>query len=235
VTKMDPNARADGACAVCGKTFAYLDLVQASHVRPGLAALILAEHPGWSEKSVVCKPDLARYRRSAVEKVLAGEGGPIGPLEHQVLDSLDSGQPLSRAPVQTGPGTFGQRMADRVASFGGSWTFILAFLAVLVMWIAVNAVRLLAAPFDPFPFILLNLVLSCVAALQAPVIMMSQGRKEEKDRARAENDYQVNLKAELEIRQLQDRIDHELARQAQVLANLLQSQLAIEALIKART
>lgn len=99
--------------------------------------------------------------------------------------------------------TLGQRVADKVASFGGSWTFIILFFSILVGWIILNAFILSQKPFDPYPFILLNLVLSCLAAIQAPIIMMSQNRQEEKDRERAEHDYLINLKAELEIRNLQ--------------------------------
>lgn len=214
-------------CAVCGRNFAPSDMQTWHDVRPGISALIAADVPGWAKGAAICKPDMARFRRLYVERMLADERGEIGLLEHQVLESIESGQPVSRAPVDAEPATFGQRMADRVASFGGSWTFILAFLAVLVTWITINAVGLLTAPFDPFPFILLNLVLSCVAALQAPVIMMSQGRKEDKDRARAESDYRVNLKAELEIRQLHEKIDHQLARQWDRLAEMQQIQIEI--------
>ncbi|MGH9492553.1 MAG: DUF1003 domain-containing protein [Terriglobales bacterium] len=103
--------------------------------------------------------------------------------------------------------TFGERIADRVASFGGSWTFILLFGFILVSWMAVNAYLLAAHPFDPYPFILLNLGLSALAALQAPVIMMSQNRQATKDRLKADLDYQVNLKAELEVAQVHGKID----------------------------
>lgn len=103
--------------------------------------------------------------------------------------------------------TFGERIADRVAVFGGSWTFILTFGAILVSWMSMNAYLLAAHPFDPYPFILLNLVLSALAALQAPVIMMSQNRQATKDRLKADLDYQINLKAELEVAQLHGKID----------------------------
>jgi uncharacterized membrane protein len=106
------------------------------------------------------------------------------------------------------PATFGERVADRVAAFGGSWRFIISFGIVLLGWILINSVWLIRTPpFDPYPFILLNLVLSCLAALQAPVIMMSQNRQEAKDRQRAQNDYLINLKAELEIRSLHQKLD----------------------------
>lgn len=99
--------------------------------------------------------------------------------------------------------SFGQRMADRVASFGGSWSFIITFCVIMFIWICLNTFALLTRPFDPYPFILLNLVLSCIASLQAPIIMMSQNRQEEKDRLRAQHDYLINLKAEMEIRNIQ--------------------------------
>ena len=109
--------------------------------------------------------------------------------------------------------TFGQRTADTIAKFAGSWAFIFSFTGVLVLWMIVNAVLALKA-FDPYPFILLNLVLSCVAAIQAPLIMMSQNRQEEKDRRRAENDYKVNLKTEIMIEDLYDKVNAILARQS---------------------
>ena len=109
--------------------------------------------------------------------------------------------------------TLGQRAADAIAKFAGSWAFIFSFTGVLILWMAVN-VLLAAKAFDPYPFILLNLVLSCVAAIQAPLIMMSQNRQEEKDRRRAENDYKVNLKTEIMIEVLFDKVTAILARQA---------------------
>src|SRR4029077_12591218 len=109
--------------------------------------------------------------------------------------------------------TFGEHVADNVAKFGGSWRFIISFGVVLVLWIIINSIVLLRKPFDPYPFILLNLVLSCLAAIQAPVIMMSQNRQEAKDRLRSEHDYMVNLKAELEIRHLHAKMDQLLTHQ----------------------
>jgi uncharacterized membrane protein len=119
----------------------------------------------------------------------------------------------------------GQRVADKVATFGGSWTFILSFLAFLLLWIAANAFILMNKGFDPYPFILLNLILSCLAALQAPVIMMSQNRQEEKDRERARNDYMVNLKSELEIRLLHEKLDHLILHQEQSLIEIQRVQI----------
>ncbi|WP_136666815.1 DUF1003 domain-containing protein [Flavobacterium sp. H122] len=123
--------------------------------------------------------------------------------------------------------TFGQRVADRVADFGGSWTFILSFLFFLLVWIIFNAYFLLNDGFDPYPFILLNLILSCIAALQAPIIMMSQNRQEEKDRERAKKDFQINLKAEQEIRILQRKLDHILEHQHQEMLKIQEMQIKL--------
>ncbi len=111
--------------------------------------------------------------------------------------------------------TLGQRAADTIAKFAGSWAFIFSFAGVLILWMVVNAI-LATKAFDPYPFILLNLVLSCVAAIQAPLIMMSQNRQEEKDRHRAENDYKVNLKTEIMIEDLYDKVNSILAKQLQI-------------------
>ncbi|HSA81745.1 MAG TPA: DUF1003 domain-containing protein, partial [Geminicoccaceae bacterium] len=116
---------------------------------------------------------------------------------------------------------------DAIAAFGGSWTFILLFGAVILVWVLINAVALLARPFDPYPFILLNLVLSCLAAVQAPIIMMSQNRQEARDRLRSENDYRVNLKAELEIRHLHEKLDHLLQHQWERLMEIQQIQIEL--------
>ena len=137
----------------------------------------------------------------------------LGELERRILDKVLRRQTVARDTVAEFERRlgFGERLADRIASFGGSWTFIAIFVAVMLAWIVLNVLR--PAGFDPYPFILLNLVLSCLAALQAPVIMMSQRRQEAQDRRRAENDYQINLKAELELRQLHEKIDHQLTHQ----------------------
>ncbi len=123
---------------------------------------------------------------------------------------------ISVNPEKDKPDTVGQRAADRIAKFAGSWGFILSFIAVLAGWMTCNILMATKA-FDPYPFILLNLVLSCVAAIQAPLIMMSQNRQEEKDRRRAENDYKVNLKTEIMIEDLHDKLNRVLARQEIIL------------------
>ena len=121
--------------------------------------------------------------------------------------------------------TFGQKVADKVAAFGGSWTFIISFFVFILLWIGVNVYFLTNKGFDPYPFILLNLILSCLASLQAPIIMMSQNRQEEKDRERAKKDYMINLKSELEIRMLDDKIDHLVMHQQQELIEIQKVQI----------
>ncbi|OIN60635.1 DUF1003 domain-containing protein [Arsenicibacter rosenii] len=121
------------------------------------------------------------------------------------------------------PLTFGERLADKVADFGGSWTFIITFALIIFGWIALNSFILYKQAFDPYPYILLNLMLSCLAALQAPVIMMSQNRQETKDRQRAQNDYLVNLKAEIEVRTLNEKLE----AMSQLLEEMKQQQQAL--------
>ena len=131
--------------------------------------------------------------------------------DEEVLNLLADSK-ISESPA-TEKYTLGQRAADAIAKFAGSWAFIFAFTGVLILWMVINTI-LAADAFDPFPFILLNLVLSCVAAIQAPLIMMSQNRQEEKDRRRAENDYKVNLKTEIMIEDLHDKVNAILAKQS---------------------
>jgi uncharacterized membrane protein len=121
--------------------------------------------------------------------------------------------------------TTGDRIADKVASFGGSWTFIISFFIFLLAWMFLNFWMLHNKGFDPYPFILLNLILSCLAAIQAPIIMMSQNRQEDKDRDRAEHDYKINLKAELEIKLLSEKIDHLLVHQNKKLLEIQEMQI----------
>lgn len=216
-----------GTCHVCKRSFPRLSLRPWIAVRPGVSALIEADAPGWGEGCLICQPDLATYRRRYVERMLEEDRGEINALDRAVVESLTSGKLLSQdmGAVLDDSLSFGDRMADRLARFGGSWPFILIFMTILLVWITLNLSIFFAQPFDPYPFILLNLVLSCIAALQAPIIMMSQRRQETKDRLRSENDYRVNLKAELEIRQLHEKIDHQLAHQWHRLAEMQQIQI----------
>ncbi|MXP62009.1 DUF1003 domain-containing protein [Roseomonas sp. M0104] len=151
--------------------------------------------------------------------------------EHRALTGALEGRPLSRDPNEAFAARLGvgDRLADRVASFGGSWSFILLSVLLLALWVAMNAV-LLRRPFDPYPFVFLNLILSMIAALQAPIIMMSQNRQAAKDRLDAAHDYEVNLKAEIEIMGLHEKLDR--MRAEQINALLEQQQRQIELLAK---
>jgi uncharacterized membrane protein len=131
--------------------------------------------------------------------------------------------------------SYGNKLADKVASFAGSWRFIIGFGVILVFWIVLNSILLFKKPFDPYPFILLNLVLSCIAAMQAPVIMMSQNRQEAKDRLRAENDYEINLKAELIIEDLHLRVDKLIENQEILLNSYAKLQSELEKLISSKS
>jgi uncharacterized membrane protein len=218
-------------CQVCGRGRARGQgrLVSAALVSAPVAEAIRKEIPGFSSEGLICQADLNRYRIRYIQGLLEDEKGELTSLEQQVLDSLARQETLSAnidAEFERKL-SFGERLSDRIADIGGSWGFICSFGGFLLLWIIVNSVVLLRHPFDPYPFILLNLVLSCLAAIQAPIIMMSQNRQEAKDRLRSENDYRVNLKAELEIRHLHEKIDHLLSRQWERLVEIQRIQVEL--------
>jgi len=213
-------------CQICGKK---AGLVPAAVLRPAIANTIRESHPDFSLDGFVCLDDLSAFRNRYIESLLEAEKGELSSLEKEVVESLRDHELLA-SNVEArfdAARTLTERVSDRMAAFGGSWRFIGIFAGVLVLWIAVNSWVLLQRPFDPYPFILLNLVLSCLAAIQAPIIMMSQNRQEAKDRLRSEHDYQVNLKAELEIRQLHQKIDHLLTHQWERLVEIQQVQVEL--------
>ena len=158
--------------------------------------------------------------------MITQEKGEIALIDKDVIEAIKNNSILSEN-IQDeieAELTFGQRLADQVASFGGSWTFIITFFSFILVWMIINIWFLATRPFDPFPFILLNLILSCLAAIQAPIIMMSQNRQEQKDRQRGEHDYKINLKAELEIKLLSEKIDHLLVHQNKKLLEIQEVQ-----------
>ena len=165
-----------------------------------------------------------------LDQLLASENLHIKLLDDLVRESIAEEDTLSNRLAELEKEdalTLGQRVADRVADFGGSWTFIIAFFASMLIWIGLNTFWLTDKRFDPFPFILLNLVLSCLAAIQAPVIMMSQNRQEDKDRRRARSDFMINLKAELEVRGLHRKIDLLIAEEMRTLFKVQQAQFEL--------
>jgi len=248
----DPSTTAPGAgtskrrvrnnrhhtCSVCGHDVPPRETVRLDVVRPAIIERIREEHPDLPADGFICRTDLDRFRSSYVSELLTRERGELTQLEQDVVQSLADHEILAEN-IEAGfdeRRTYGEQMSDRLASFGGSWTFIGLFFAILIVWMAFNIVMATQTQFDPYPFILLNLVLSCLAAIQAPIIMMSQKRQEAKDRMRSQNDYRVNLKAELEIRHLHEKIDHMLTRQWERLAEVQQIQLEImqELLVRPR-
>lgn len=196
-------------------------MVPVDAISPGLAEELDRLHPGWREGRAICRAHVTEARRAHIQSLLKRDREDITTLDAQVADSIAQGRSIVAELGGDGGAhrRLGDRVADRVAGFGGSWTFILGFTGFLVFWIILNTL-LATRAVDPFPFILLNLMLSCVAALQAPFIMMSQQRQEAKDRERAENDYLVNLKAEIEIRLLHEKMDHMLLQQLEHMAEL---------------
>lgn len=190
--------------------------------------LIKEEHPDFDNNKFLSIKELNLYREKYVTGFLGKEIKELSELESRVVASIQGNTSLTdelEDKKDSTDLTVGQRIADKVASFGGSWTFILSFLFFLLAWIALNAFWLANKGFDPYPFILLNLILSCLAALQAPIIMMSQNRQEEKDRDRAKKDYMINLKSEIEIRALHEKIDHLMIYQQQKLIEIQKDQI----------
>jgi uncharacterized membrane protein len=203
-------------CAVSGAICPEDDLIPLRSIRPALFKMLQGRLPQISEDDSISEIELGKVRAEYVRSVLQEEVGQLSALEIKVAESLRERELLSQNIDKEFERklTFGEALSDKIAEFGGSWRFIITFGVILTVWIIINILLTMRLgdknTFDPYPFILLNLVLSCLAALQAPVIMMSQNRVESRDRLRSENDYVVNLKAELEIRHLHEKVDHVL-------------------------
>jgi uncharacterized membrane protein len=216
-------------CQVCKKAKPPNSGMIAELIRPSLLEFIKKKLPDLDSKAFICLADLGEFRKDYIKEVLEDEIGELSALDQEVIESLEQHEILSSDIEKQFEKklTFGERLSDRIAEFGGSWKFLITFGAVIVVWIGANAVLLATRAFDPYPFILLNLILSCLAAVQAPIIMMSQNRAELRDRLRSENDYKINLKAELEIRHLHEKIDHLLRRQYNRLFEIQQIQIEL--------
>jgi uncharacterized membrane protein len=203
-------------------------VVLLSSVSPKIAEIIRREFPTLGEHEKVSAEMVNAARIEYVRGMLMSQVGELSKLDEEVISSLHDQEMISASSVgeeDEASATFGERLSDKIAEFGGSWTFIMAFGVFMGGWITLNVVAFANRGFDPYPFILLNLILSCLASLQAPVIMMSQNRQEIRDRRRAESDYKVNLKAELEIRHLHEKVDYLLHQQATRLLEIQQLQL----------
>lgn len=211
---------------ISGLEFPAKDRVSGESIRIPILNLIKDDYSNFDTSKCIATKELNIYREKYISKFLQSEVGELSDLHKNIIKSLsDDKSFVSKVEDEVDNRTFGQVVADKVADFGGSWTFIISFFVFIMIWIAANVYLLLNKGFDPYPFILLNLILSCLAALQAPVIMMSQNRQEEKDRERAKKDYMINLKSELEIRMLDEKIDHLIMHQQQELIEIQKVQI----------
>jgi uncharacterized membrane protein len=214
-------------CQICGRDETLLEILPSIIVRPSVADIIKIQYPNWNIKGFICREDLQKYRKEYLLKLIADEKGELSNLELDVINKLTEYESIS-ANVEKefySKLTLGEKLSDIIASFGGSWKFIIIFGLIIFLWISLNTYVFITKSFDPFPFILLNLLLSCLAAMQAPIIMMSQNRQEARDRNRAEQDYKINLKSELELRQLHQKVDHLLIQQWERMTEIQELQL----------
>ena len=210
------------------KEFPESEKIYAKTIRKTIFEMIQKDIKSFTRHSLISLSELNQYRQKYIASYLMNEVGELSELEEDVLKTIQNQETISTKIEDDSEAlkfTFGQRLADKIASFGGSWKFIIIFAVFILIWITSNIIFLANKGFDPYPFILLNLILSCLAALQAPVIMMSQNRQEEKDRERGKQDYMINLKSELEIRMLHEKIDHLIIHQQEELLNIQQVQV----------
>ena len=224
------GARAEHAerniCALTGKETPRRDLVSLGTIRPSLSERIRKDFPDLTDADFISRAELRRYRSLYIQDLLEADSGELSDIDRQIAISLANQEVMAKNVEEdfSEHCTFGDRVSDHLAQFGGSWTFLICFGAFLAAWMAFNAYQNTGA-FDPYPFILLNLILSTIAAVQAPIIMMSQRRTETKDRMRSLNDYRVNLKAELEIQHLHEKVDHLMNNQWRRLTEIQELQI----------
>lgn len=214
----------------CFITGEFLDeglCVGGNEMRDTIFAFIRQTYPDFTVDDYISRSIFEKFRWDYLLDLLKREDDDLSQTEKEVVEAIASNKILSEniEPWIDKQLTLGQRTADMIASFGGSWKFIILFFLTLMAWIITNAWLLGKHPFDPYPFILLNLILSCLAAVQAPIIMMSQNRQEQKDRQRSENDFKVNLKAEIEIKLLHEKLDHLTHFQNKILFEIQQLQI----------
>ena len=212
-------------CEICKKEYEMDGLFPLALIRSSLYETIKKDHPECNSEGYICYQDLKEIRSHHVEKLLEEHRGALSDLDKEVMESLKKHAIVARNINKQFQKkmTFSERISDKMAKFGGSWVFILSFVGLIIIWMIGNT--MIRDPFDPYPYILLNLVLSCLAALQAPIIMMSQNRQAKRDRMQADDDYKTNLKAELEIRQLNSRMDMFVKKQWERLLEIQQIQI----------
>ena len=203
-------------CQLSGKKVNENDATDGFSIREELMSIIQKKNPDFDVEGWVSNDELNKIKTERIKSLLQEDAGYLGEIEKKVAEAVDKHDFMSKDFTEEDDEedlTLGQKLSDKVAEFGGSWKFIIIFSVICFGWIGMNVVIYENKGFDPYPFILLNLILSCVAALQAPIIMMSQNRMEEKDRARAINDFKVGLKTEIEISMIDEKINHLVNKQ----------------------
>jgi uncharacterized membrane protein len=209
-------------CQICGRQNKEKDLVSAKLIRASIVDVIIKEYPRWSPEGYICHTDLNKFRLEYVQDALEKERDEYSSLKETEKYGLKEEDHLPKnINVELEKElTLGEHLSDKIASFAGSWTFIGVFVGLIFLWVALNTYILLSRPFDPYPYILLNLVLSIITAIQAPIIIMSQNRQEMRDRLHAERDYHVSIHTELEIHRLHRKIDYLMTSQGQRLMEI---------------
>ena len=203
-------------CQICKQTKKIKEVIPADMVRLSMAAVIKESHPNFDNDGFICKSDLSEFRAKYVEKLFDKESGELSDVEKRVVENIKDQDIITKNLHDqcTTELSFWDRASDVIASFGGSWRFIGYFFSFMALWMIANGILFVYnKSWDPYPYILLNLILSCIASVQAPLIIMSQRRMEERDRTRAESEYQINLKAEIGVRNLNEKMDHMLFKQ----------------------
>src|SRR3989338_4613382 len=216
-------------CDVCKRQVKVSQATHAELVRPSLVREIKKVHEEWTGQSYICQNDLKRFKQEYIEHVIEREKGELSVLDEEVVKSLNEHEILVKKIDEEFEKnlSFAQRLADKFVEFAGSMKFLVAFFIYLLAWVGINIYLLAGGAFDPYPFILLNLTLSCLAAIQAPIILISQSRQAAKDRLRGEYDYKTDLKAELEISNLHEKVDHLIKNQWQRMLEIQQLQLEL--------
>jgi uncharacterized membrane protein len=213
-------------CHISKKELPLSEAYKGHDIREPILQLIKNDYPEFDSDSYISIDQLNQYRQRYLTNLIEEERGDVSKLEREVIEAIANNKVLSENIEDDIEDklTVGQKVADRIATFGGSWTFIIIFFSFLFLWMGINTWLLMSKAFDRYPYILLNLILSCLAAIQAPIIMMSQNRQEQKDRLRSEHDYKINLKAEIEIKLLNEKIDHLIIHQNKRLLEIQQIQ-----------
>ena len=222
-------------CRICGLQKEKSELVPADRIPASIVDSITREYQAWLPEGYICQTDLNRFRIQYVRDVVEHEKNGYASLERTIDNDMrvEDHLPKNDNVEYEKSMTFGEHLSDTLAGFAGSWTFLLVFAGLLFLWVLLNSYILILRPFDPYPFILLNLVLSIIAATQAPVIIMSQNRQEVRDRLHAERDFQVSIHTDTEIHRLHKKMDYLMTDQGQKLLEIQNIQLElIEELVR---